>query len=152
MLLNLTKRCRWFEFITPSTLALQPLLELLLQPAASEHREMLQLGLQEALVNAVRHGNGNDPAKLVRIRRIHSPQWLIWQVQDEGLGVPNHVRSGTLPEQHDALSGRGMFLIHQCFEDVRWSRRGNRLQLACRRPEIDALNGAAGSQDPSALL
>ena len=35
---------------------------------------MLQLGLQEALVNAVRHGNGNDPAKLVRIRRIHSPQ------------------------------------------------------------------------------
>ena len=48
---------------------------------------MLQLGLQEALVNAVRHGNGNDPAKLVRIRRIHSPQWLIWQVQDQGPGL-----------------------------------------------------------------
>jgi serine/threonine-protein kinase RsbW len=27
-----------------------------------------------------------------------------------------------------------LFLIHQCFDDVRWSRRGNRLQLACRRP------------------
>ena len=87
MLLNLTKRCRWFEFITPSTLALQPLLELLLQPASHEHRDVLQLGLQEALVNAVRHGNGNDPAKLVRIRRIHSPQWLIWQVQDQGPGL-----------------------------------------------------------------
>jgi serine/threonine-protein kinase RsbW len=27
-----------------------------------------------------------------------------------------------------------LFLIHQCFDDVRWSRRGNRLQLACSRP------------------
>jgi serine/threonine-protein kinase RsbW len=40
-----------------------------------------------------------------------------------------------------------LFLIHQCFDDVRWSRRGNRLQLACRRPVSDA-----DSPDPSALL
>ncbi|QNI64303.1 anti-sigma regulatory factor [Synechococcus sp. A15-44] len=40
-----------------------------------------------------------------------------------------------------------MFLIHQCFDDVRWSRRGNRLQLACRWPVSDA-----DSLDPSALL
>ena len=133
VLLNLTKRCRWFEFITPSTLALQPLLELLLQPAASEHREMLQLGLQEALVNAVRHGNGNDPAKLVRIRRIHSPQWLIWQVQDQGPGLKPQQRSASLPDELDAISGRGLFLMHQCFDDVRWSQRGNRVQLAKRR-------------------
>ena len=133
VLLTLTKRCRWFEFITPSTLALQPLLELLLQPAASEHREMLQLGLQEALVNAVRHGNGNDPAKLVRIRRIHSPQWLIWQVQDQGPGLQHDQRLASLPDELDAISGRGLFLMHQCFDDVRWSQRGNRVQLAKRR-------------------
>ena len=133
VLLNLTKRCRWFEFITPSTLALQPLLELLLQPAANEHRELLQLGLQEALVNAVRHGNGNDPAKLVRIRRIHSPQWLIWQVQDQGPGLQPEQRLASLPDELDAISGRGLFLMHQCFDDVRWSQRGNRVQLAKRR-------------------
>jgi len=133
VLLNLTQRCRWFEFITPSTLALQPLLELLLQPAASEHRELLQLGLQEALVNAVRHGNCNDPSKLVRIRRIHSPQWLIWQVQDQGPGLQPNQRLAALPDQLDAISGRGLFLMHQCFDDVRWSQRGNRVQLAKRR-------------------
>ena len=33
----------------------------------------------------------------------------------------------------DAVSGRGLFLIHQCFDDVRWSRRGNRVQVALRR-------------------
>ena len=137
----------------PSTLQLAPLMELLIEPVSCElTSQRIQLGLHEALVNAVRHGNQDNPDKRLRVRRVLTPNWLIWQVQDEGLGVPNHVRSGTLPEQHDALSGRGMFLIHQCFEDVRWSRRGNRLQLACRRPEIDALNGAAGSQGPSAPL
>ena len=133
VLFSLTKRCRWFEFITPSTLALQPLIELLLQPASSEHRELLQLGLQEALVNAVRHGNSNDPAKLVRVRRIHSPQWLIWQVQDQGPGLMPEQRLASLPDEVDAISGRGLFLMHQCFDDVRWSQRGNRVQLAKRR-------------------
>jgi anti-sigma regulatory factor (Ser/Thr protein kinase) len=33
----------------------------------------------------------------------------------------------------EAVSGRGLFLIHHCFDDVRWSQRGNRLQLAARR-------------------
>ena len=137
----------------PSTLQLAPLMELLIEPVGCElTSQRIQLGLHEALVNAVRHGNQDNPDKRLRVRRVLTPNWLIWQVQDEGSGVPDNVRTGTLPEQHDALSGRGMFLIHQCFEDVRWSRRGNRLQLACRRPEIDALNGAAGSQDPSAPL
>ena len=137
----------------PSTLQLAPLMELLIEPVGCElTSQRIQLGLHEALVNAVRHGNQDNPDKRLRVRRVLTPNWLIWQVQDEGSGVPDHVRAGTLPEQHDALSGRGMFLIHQCFEDVRWSRRGNRLQLACRRPEIDAINGAAGSQDPSAPL
>ena len=125
---------RWADFITPSTLQLAPLLELLLEPIqAAEQLATLQLGLQEVLVNAVRHGNGNDPLKCVRVRRILTPQWCIFQVQDEGSGVPLQARSSALPERVDALSGRGLFLIHQCFDDVRWSRRGNRVQVALRR-------------------
>jgi len=54
-------------------------------------------------------------------------------VQDEGPGVPPQARLAALPERLDALSGRGFFLIHQCFDDVRWSRRGNRVQVALRR-------------------
>jgi serine/threonine-protein kinase RsbW/non-specific serine/threonine protein kinase len=46
-------------------LQLAPLLDLLLEPLrlAPDARMDLQLGLQEALVNAVRHGNGCDPCK-----------------------------------------------------------------------------------------
>lgn len=127
-------RLRWSDYITPSTLQLAPLLELLLEPmAAAANLAELQLGLQEALVNAVRHGNGGDPRKCLRIRRILTPRWVVWQIQDEGSGVPPAARSSALPSQADACCGRGFFLIHHCFDDVRWSGRGNRLQLAVQR-------------------
>ncbi|WP_010308052.1 ATP-binding protein [Synechococcus sp. CB0101] len=125
---------RWADFITPSTLQLSPLLEVLLEPiSCSQQLSSLQLGLQEVLVNAVRHGNGNDPGKCLRVRRIVTPRWWVFQVQDEGCGVPSDARHGVLPEQADALCGRGLFLIHSCFDDVRWSARGNRVQVALRR-------------------
>ncbi|MFM7314662.1 MAG: ATP-binding protein, partial [Cyanobium sp.] len=62
---------RWADFITPSTLHLAPLLDLLLEPiGCATQQAALQLGLQEVLVNAVRHGNGGDPGKCLRVRRI----------------------------------------------------------------------------------
>jgi len=124
---------RWAEYITPSTLQLAPLLELLLEPVGGPRQGELQLGLQEALVNAVRHGNGCDPAKCLRVRRIVTPRWLVWQIQDEGPGLPPHSRVRDLPLEAGSITGRGLFLIHHCFDDVRWSPRGNRLQLAARR-------------------
>ena len=137
-------RFRWADFILPSTLQLSPLLEVLIEPVGCLVTcQKVELGLHEALVNAVRHGNSEDPSKRLRVRRILTPNWLVWQVQDEGSGLPHDARDATLPDQLDARSGRGLFLIHQCFDDVRWSRRGNRLQLACRRPLSDA-----GNQDP----
>ncbi len=141
---------RWADFITPSTLQLAPLLEILLEPVDCAVRQAeLQLGLQEALVNAVRHGNGCDPLKCLRVRQIITPNWLIWQVQDEGPGVPRDSRLHALPDAPDAICGRGLFLIHHCFDDVRWSRRGNRLQLAARRPlrRLRLISGR-GSDNP----
>ena len=138
---------RWADFVLPSTLQLSPLLELLIEPVGCLMPcQRVELGLHEALVNAVRHGNAEDPGKRLRVRRITTPNWLVWQVQDEGSGLPPNARAATLPQQPEALSGRGLFLIHQCFDDVRWSRRGNRLQVACRRPLNDA-----DSPDLSAL-
>jgi serine/threonine-protein kinase RsbW len=116
---------RWADFITPSTLQLAPLLEVLLEPiACAQQMASLQLGLQEVLVNAVRHGNGNDPTKCLRVRRIVTPRWV---------GLPASCRCASLPDAADAICGRGLYLIHSCFDDVRWSSRGNRVQVALRR-------------------
>ncbi len=125
---------KWSEFVVPSSLQLSSLIETLLEPVDSKEIFLqLELGLHEALVNAVVHGNAGDPNKLVRIRRILTPNWFVWQIQDQGDGIPLNARVDSLPSRVDSISGRGLFLIHQCFDDVRWSRRGNRLQLGCSR-------------------
>tara|TARA_Y100001968_G_C19089448_1_gene586977 strand:+ start:226 stop:693 length:468 start_codon:yes stop_codon:yes gene_type:complete len=125
---------RWADFVLPSTLNLSPLLEILIEPALCyENIAEVQLGLHEVLVNAVQHGNECDPSKLLRVRRIMTPNWLIWQVQDEGNGLPEDERIGVLPSGLEADTGRGLFIMYECFDDVRWSSRGNRVQVACRR-------------------
>ncbi len=125
---------QWLEFLVPSTLNLSKSLELLLdQVTCSETVQKIKLGLHEALVNAARHGNKEDPDKLIRVRFVMTPNWWIWQIQDEGTGTPYKQRLGVLPLKLDSNSGRGLFLIHHSFDDVRWSNRGNRIQLATRR-------------------
>ncbi len=133
-IIRLVRSFRWEEFILPSTLKLAPLIRLLLVPTRSkEASERIELGLHEALVNSVIHGNAGDFTKSLRVRRIITPNWFVWQIQDEGFGIPKSERISTLPNKLEAESGRGLFLIHQCFDDVRWSKAGNRLQVASRR-------------------
>ena len=124
----------WAVFIHPSTLKLSSFIETLLEPVICEETaKKIQLGLHEALVNAVVHGNLSKPSKVIRVRRILTPNWFVWQIQDEGLGVVKNKRISSLPVQIDAESGRGIYLIHKCFDDVRWSRKGNRLQLSLKK-------------------
>ena len=125
---------RWTDFVVPSSLNLRLDLNMLIEPVdLKETRERIELGLHEALINAVVHGNLNSPEKFIRIRRIITPNWFVWQIQDQGDGIKLSKRNFRLPSDIDAESGRGLFLIHECFDDVRWSDKGNRLQIACRR-------------------
>jgi serine/threonine-protein kinase RsbW len=124
----------WVVFIHPSTLKLASFIETLLEPVrCKETAKKIELGLHEALVNAVVHGNLSNPNKVIRVRRILTPNWIVWQIQDEGLGIVEDKRVCCLPLNIDVNSGRGIYLIHKCFDDVRWSRKGNRLQLSLRK-------------------
>ena len=124
----------WAVFIQPSTLQLASFVETLLEPViCKETAQKVELGLHEALVNAVVHGNLSNPNKVVRVRRILTPNWFVWQIQDEGIGLGKNKRLGSLPQEIDANSGRGIYLIHKCFDDVRWSNKGNRLQLSLKK-------------------
>ena len=124
----------WAVFIHPSTLQLASFVETLLEPViCKETAQKVELGLHEALVNAVVHGNLSNPNKVVRVRRILTPKWFVWQIQDEGIGIVKNKRLSSLPKELDANSGRGIYLIHKCFDDVRWSNKGNRLQLSLKK-------------------
>ena len=124
----------WAVFVHPSTLKLEAFIETLIEPViCQETAKRIELGLHEALVNAVVHGNLSNPNKVIRVRRILTPNWFVWQIQDEGIGIVKNKRLSSLPIEIDANSGRGIYLIHKCFDDVRWSNKGNRLQLSLKK-------------------
>jgi len=127
-----TKDTSTFEL--GSSLQLSDFVDLLLEPLHKyQHLYLIRLGLHEALVNAVKHGNKFDPSKIIIVKRIITPQWWVWIIQDQGQGMKHDKRKFNLPKTIDSVSGRGLFIINECFDDVRWSPKGNKLQLALRR-------------------
>jgi len=117
-----------------SSLQLSDFVEILLEPLYQyQHLYLIRLGLHEALVNAAKHGNKLDPSKIIKVKRIITPNWWVWIIQDQGKGLEYNKRKFDLPKRNDSISGRGLFIIHECFDDVRWSPKGNKLQLALKR-------------------
>ena len=124
----------WSNFELCSSLQLSDFVDILLEPIkSSKYSYRTKLGLHEALINAVTHGNKLDPHKLIRVRRIITPNWCVWQIQDQGNGLEIKKRVYKLPKDISSFNGRGLYIINECFDDIRWSNKGNRLQLALKR-------------------
>ena len=124
----------WSNFELYSSLQLSDFVDLLLEPInSSQYRYRTKLGLHEALINAVTHGNKLDPHKSIRVRRIITPNWCVWQIQDQGNGLEIQKRVYKLPKEISSINERGLYIINECFDDIRWSSKGNRLQVALKR-------------------
>ncbi len=98
-------------------------------------RSNLFVALDEAFVNAVKHGNKNDPTKLLRITAELSPTEASFTVEDEGEGF--NVRE--IPDPCDPAnlfrtSGRGVLLIYNIMDEVEYNEQGNRVKMV-KRPE-----------------
>ena len=129
-----SSRINWSIFEFESSLQLNEFVDQLLEPIKrSQSSYLIKLGLHEALVNAVKHGNKLDPTKNIRVRRIITPNWCVWQIQDQGNGLEIKKRNYKLPKKVNSINGRGLYIINECFDDIRWSNKGNRLQLALKR-------------------
>src|ERR687884_986742 len=98
-------------------------------------RSNLFVALDEAFVNAVKHGNRNDPTKLVRITAELSAKEAKFTVEDEGLGFNiQEIPDPRDPENLFKTSGRGVLLIYNIMDEVEYNERGNRLTMI-KRPE-----------------
>ena len=115
-----------------STLYVQPILDLLTLEVPLPWQGEVQLGLQEALVNAVAHGNQLDPTKQVTVTvSCHAPLYQ-WTIVDEGSGFDTQGCCQRKPNAGIGDTdecGRGVFMIHQIFDRVEWNDRGNELRL-----------------------
>ena len=95
----------------------------------------VRLALEEALVNAVKHGNRMDPSKTVHVRyQVNSQQFTI-EIRDEGSGFdPNAVPDPLDPENLERPGGRGVFLMRHYMTTVEYNASGNCVTLSKARP------------------
>ena len=127
------------DFALPSDIKLMhPLLEYLLDRVAQlgvaeADNTHLFIALDEAFVNAVKHGNKFDPTKLVYISAELCATEARFTIEDQGDGFDVHSIPDPLdPANLFKTSGRGVLLIHNIMDEVQYNERGNRVTLVKR--------------------
>jgi serine/threonine-protein kinase RsbW len=156
-------KSEWDKVSFSSTLFLCPILDSLLSTVPSKWQTEIRLGLQEALVNAAKHGNNLDPHKQVIVRFCFDEGAYWWIISDEGSGFhppARDIASSTEKNRQDSLaqlppmeseSGRGMFLLHQIFDRVVWNRQGTELSL-CKQLYCQLAGETAPKEQREPLL
>lgn len=89
------------------------------------------LAIEEAVKNAILHGNGADINKNVHITFQNSPNGLCFTIEDEGEGfdynnVPNPVEAD---EKNKEKTGYGLFLIRTLADKVLFNPKGNNVEI-----------------------
>lgn len=94
----------------------------------------VHLAAEEALVNAIKHGNKQDPNKSVHVDMRVSKQQVMIHITDEGPGFnPEAVPDPTLDENLDVPSGRGVMLIKAYMTEVEYNQQGNSVRMVKTR-------------------
>ena len=94
----------------------------------------VKLALEEALINAIKHGNRNDRSKSITVRYAVSTDKAVIIVRDEGPGfAPDQVPDCTAPERLPLPNGRGIMLIQSYMDEVCYRDKGREIYLMKRR-------------------
>jgi serine/threonine-protein kinase RsbW len=89
-----------------------------------------RLGLEEAFVNAIKHGHKGDTSKRVEVRFQISDRQLLVEIRDQGPGFdPEGLPDPLAPENLERPGGRGVFLIRQYMSWVQFNETGNCVTL-----------------------
>lgn len=91
----------------------------------------IKLALEEALVNAIKHGNQMDPDKKVVVWYSIATDRFDVKITDDGPGFnPQEVPDPTAPENLERPCGRGLLLIRNFMTEVTYQGRGNIVTMA----------------------
>lgn len=90
----------------------------------------VRLSLEEAITNAIRHGNGNDKSLKVKIKCEISNEMMRVEIEDEGPGfTPSDVPDPTSDENLELAGGRGVLLMEAYMTKVEYNAKGNKVLL-----------------------
>jgi len=106
----------------------------------------MRLALEEALVNAIKHGNGMDPNKQVHVSCQVDEKEARVTIRDEGEGFdPADVPDPTDDDNLEKPGGRGIMLMRAFMTEVSYSEDGNEVLLVKQR-EVET------EDDPSPVV
>ena len=106
------------------------LVKALAQGYSEECTFALRLALEEAIVNAHKHGNRCDARKHITVSYQVGPERLVIRIRDDGPGFdPQAIPDPTAPERISLPNGRGIMLMKAYLDDVQYNREGNEVQL-----------------------
>ena len=94
----------------------------------------IHLAVEEALVNAIKHGNQMDPEKQIEIKISSSLELVRIEIADQGEGfVPEDVPDPTAQENLELPCGRGIMLMRSFMSHVEYNDVGNRVVMEKKR-------------------
>lgn len=87
-------------------------------------RAGIDLAVREAVANAIKHGNQQNPDKQFHVDLLLEGDELVIRIEDEGSGFdPSAVRDPLAPENILQPNGRGLLFMKQSMDDVQFSVR-----------------------------
>jgi serine/threonine-protein kinase RsbW len=93
----------------------------------------MRLALEEALVNAIKHGHRGNTSLVVRVHYQVTHEQVLVTVEDQGPGFdPGSVADPLAAENLERSCGRGLLLMRHYLSWLRYNERGNTVTL-CRR-------------------
>jgi serine/threonine-protein kinase RsbW len=95
-----------------------------------DHYGNLLIALTEAVNNAIKHGNGEDPTKTVNLEYSATSELLEFRIKDQGVGFDfNNLPDPTDPENIEKANGRGVFLMKNLADEVNFHDEGRTVEL-----------------------
>ncbi len=96
----------------------------------ADDRFGIQMAMEEALMNAIKHGNGCDPTKMVDINLGFDDRKFEATISDYGCGFdPDGVPDPTADENLGKTCGRGVMLMKNFVDSVKYNDCGNEVMM-----------------------
>lgn len=102
-------------------------------------RHWIDVAVREAVANAIKHGNAQNPEKQVHVDLLLDEGNLVIRIEDEGEGFdPSSIQDPLAPENLLRPNGRGIFYMKNFMDDIQYGPRPGGGTVVTMRKRITA--------------